>query len=142
MLETIYALLAGAKNGRVSISDKVSHANRYDQGGARHRNRRIDMSRSIRSSRLDNLSLGSYILFRRFSTSSGNSTKDYRTRYRGPPPVCSVEPGTPDDVAAIVNSAFLLIRFVVLLTFRPIQLQQISRAPVSFAMKDGGYATN
>jgi hypothetical protein len=57
-------------------------------------------------------------------------------------PVCSVEPGTPDDVAIIVNSAFLRIRFVALLTFQPIQLQQISRARVPFAVKGAGHATN
>ena len=32
-------------------------------------------------------------------------------------PVCSVEPGTPDDVTTIVNQAFLLIRFVILLKY-------------------------
>ncbi|KAF8477733.1 FAD dependent oxidoreductase [Russula ochroleuca] len=37
-------------------------------------------------------------------------------------PVCSVEPGTPDDVASI--------------------LQQIARARVPFAVKSGGHATN
>jgi len=56
--------------------------------------------------------------------------------------MCSVEPATPDDVATIVNSAFLLIHFVVLLMFRPIQLQRISRARVPFAVKGGGHATN
>jgi hypothetical protein len=53
--------------------------------------------------------------------------------------VCSVEPGTPDDVTTIVNSAFLLIRFVILLMFRPIQVQQVSRARVPFAVKGGGH---
>jgi hypothetical protein len=57
-------------------------------------------------------------------------------------PVCSVEPGTPDDVATIVNSTFLLIRLVVMLTLRPIQLRQISRARVPFAVKGAGHATN
>ena len=57
-------------------------------------------------------------------------------------PVCSVEPGTPVDVATIVKTCFLPIRFVVLLTFRPIQLQRISRARVPFAVKGGGHTTN
>ena len=56
--------------------------------------------------------------------------------------MCSVEPGTQDDVATIVNPAFLLIRFDVLLTFQSTQLQQISRARVPFAVKGGGHATN
>ena len=45
--------------------------------------------------------------------------------------MCSIEPGAPDDVALIVNLLPL-----------PVQLQQIFRARVPFAVKGGGHATN